>query len=122
MTIVEVLIAITILAGTLLSLASFIGRFTRATADAQLRTVAEQLATERLERARWSGTYAGVDSFARVESAGSIQGYPGFARRTWVRRTGGATGDTLDFKTVTVSVTNPAMPTPVKKTTIIAVF
>jgi Tfp pilus assembly protein PilV len=120
MTLVEVMIAMTILSGALLALATFTGRMTRATADANLRTTAEQLATERLEAARWSGTYTALDTFARTET--SIAGFTGYRRQTWVARTGGATGDSLDFKTVTISVTNPVMATPVRKTTIIAVF
>lgn len=120
MTLVEVLIALTILSGALLALATFSGRFTRANTDARLRTTAEQLATERLEAVRWSGTYVAVDSFVRTENP--VVGYAGYRRQTWVARTGGALGDTLDYKTVTVSVTAPALRAPVRKTTVIAVF
>lgn len=120
MTLVEVLVAIVILGGSLTALAVFTGRFTRATADSRIRTTAQQLASERLEASRWSGTYAALDTFARTEFP--VAGYDGFRRETFVQRTGGAVGDTLDYKTVTVRVSHLSLPEPVRQTTIIAVF
>lgn len=120
MTLVEVIVALVILGGSLTALAVFTGRFTRATADSRIRTTAQQLAAERLEASRWSGTYAALDSFVRTENP--VTGHPGFRRETFVQRTGGAVGDTLDYKTVTVRVSHLNLAEPVRQTTIIAVF
>ena len=120
MSLVEVIVAVVILGGALTSLAVFTGRFTRAAADSRLRITAEQLASERLEQARGSGTYAALDSFARVEDP--VNGFPGYRRQTFVQRTGGTVNDSLDYRTVTVAVSHASLPAPVRQTTIISVF
>lgn len=114
----EVVIALGVLAAALLSLASFGQRFAFGASRGAIRLSASDLATERLETARTQATYAALDTLARTEL--SVTGYPGFRRITVVRRT---TTPALEYRTVTVLVTHPALAgDTVRKTTIVGSF
>jgi hypothetical protein len=86
-----------------------------------LRVTAAQLAADRLEAAKGAPRYTAIESLY-VATEASIAGYPGYARRTWVTRVGGTASDTIDYKIVTVQVTNSQMPGNVRKTTVIAPY
>lgn len=116
-TLVEVVFAVAMLGGVLLGFAVFTRNFARASNAASLRAAASDLAVERLEAAKAATTYAAVDGFAGTEAA--IAAAPGYARRTVVAQTRTAQ---VDYKTITVTVTHPAMARPVSKTTAIAAF
>lgn len=116
-TLVEVLVALAILATATLAFAAFGERFARASNAAALRSTASDLAVERLELIRSHTDYATLDGYAGTEA--TIAGAPGFARRTAVRRT---LTPTADYRTVTVTVSHAALPTPVAKTTAIAAY
>lgn len=118
-TLVEVIIAIVLLGGVLLSFAEFTRRFVRAGSAASIRSTASDVAVDRIEVAKSLTSYAGIDSLVRTETITPQVGGPTFTRRTAVRRTAGLQGD---YRTVTVTVTHPTLPAPVKKTTIIAAF
>lgn len=120
MTLIEVMIALVILSGALVLLAGFMARFAHSIGETQARTTANQLAAERLEFARQAGLYTNVDTIATTENP--VAGYPGFTRQTVVTRVGGGTSDTLDYKIVTAIVSASGLTTPVRKTTIIAVY
>ncbi|MDE3053235.1 MAG: hypothetical protein KGJ70_05065, partial [Gemmatimonadota bacterium] len=82
-----------------------------------------ELAANRIELIKGSTNYASIDSFAVTET--SIPGsstYAGFTRRTYVQHVGGAVTDSVDYRIVTVVISNPVMPDTVKKTTAIAAF
>lgn len=67
--------------------------------------------------------YAAIESlFVATET--SIPNNAGFRRQTWVTRIGGALTDTIDYKIVTVQVSNSqlANTATVRKTTTIAPF
>ena len=113
----EVLVAITLLGGTLLSFATFTQKFTHNTAAAAMRSTASDLAVERIEAVRQATTYAAIDGFVATEP--SISGFPGYVRRTYVRRT---QSTTVDHKTVTVVVASRALGDSVVKTSIVAAF
>jgi len=117
MTLIEVMIALVILTGALLGMGKFITSFSHATSDGALSSVASDLVLDRLETIKGSTSYAGLDAYAGTESA--ITGFTGYTRVTQVTRTLDATED---YKAITVTVSNPGLNTPVKKSTIIAVF
>jgi prepilin-type N-terminal cleavage/methylation domain-containing protein len=106
LSLVEVMVALGILGGVMLGLGMF---------------AAAQLASERLEKVKGAPRYSAVESlFVATES--SIPFNAGFFRQTWVTRVGGLATDTIDYKIVTVQVTNSQMPGSVRKTTVLAPF
>ena len=117
MTLIEVMIALVILTGALLGMGKFITSFSHATSDGALSSVASDLVLDRLETIKGSNSYALLDSYNATELA--IPGFTGYKRVTQVTRTLNAT---TDYKAVTVTVSNPGLNTPVKKSTIIAAF
>ena len=120
MTLVEVIVALVILAGAMIALARFIGTFSRTVNDSAVKAEATQLAAERLEVVKAIQRYADVEAAAITET--DIVGHRNFTRRTVVRRVGGAASDDEDYKIVTVIVSAPALRTPVKRTTVISEF
>lgn len=127
MTIIEVIFAIMILSGVMLALSRFGQGFTKATRNSANLTIASDLATARIEAIRGHGEYATLVSTFNGKSetsadAGanpSMSGYDGFTRATKVLLT---QNDTLDFVTVTVTVTAQVLLNPMNKTVVIAAF
>jgi Tfp pilus assembly protein PilV len=117
MTLIEVMIALVILTGALLGMGKFITSFSHATSDGALSSVASDLVLDRLETIKGTTSYVGIDAYAVTEN--SITGFAGYKRVTQVLRTLDAT---QDYKAITVTVSNPGLSTPVKKSTIIAAF
>lgn len=118
MTLIEVMIAIVILTGALLGMGRFVTTFSRTSSEGSLSSTASDLVLDRLEQVKAYGVYANIaTTFATVEAV--IPGYPGFSRQTQVLRTNTAS---TDYTAVTVTVTNPSMAKPVKKSTLIAAF
>lgn len=121
LSLVEVVVALSILGGVLLALGAFSGRLSASTSKARIRIAAAQLASERLETVKSAARYSVIESLY-VSTENSIAGNPGFTRRTWVSRVGGAVTDTIDYKIVTVQVTNAQLAGNVRKTTVIAPY
>lgn len=121
MTIVEVVIAITLLTGCLLSMVVFVARFARATRLMNARNTASELVADRIEDVKGAVRYSVIDSIYAITETG-ITGAPGFTRRTLVQHVGGGGPDLDDYKIVTVIVTSPQLTVPSKKTTVIAAF
>lgn len=121
-TLIEVLVAITILAGTVLGMTEFTRGFTRASADASVIARASDAATQQLETVKAWRTYSTlVATYHNADLTFSAAGpYRGLRRRTYAVRTGPTA--TTDHVTVTVEVTGGGLPAPVKRTTIIAAF
>jgi prepilin-type N-terminal cleavage/methylation domain-containing protein len=117
MTLIEVMIALVILTGALLGMGKFITSFSHATSDGALSSVASDLVLDRLETIKGSTSYATLDTYAVTELA--ITGFVGYKRVTQVTRT---LDGTQDYKAITVTVSNPSLSAPVKKSTIIAAF
>jgi Tfp pilus assembly protein PilV len=118
MSLVEVMIALVIFAGALLSLAAFSGRFAHAVGEDTVKATAVELASDRLEAIKSATDYAALETtYATTEAA--ITGFPGYSRQTIMQRVGGGPADLVDYKIVTVVVTSPALLTPVRKTTVI---
>lgn len=120
---VEVIVALGLLTVVLLGLALFVSNMAHNTSDSRLLGTASELAANRLETIKSATDYASIDTFAVKET--SIPGsstYAGFVRQTYVQHVGGAVSDSVDYRIVTVVVSNPAMSDTVKKTTAIAAF
>jgi prepilin-type N-terminal cleavage/methylation domain-containing protein len=127
MTIIEVLFAIVILSGVMLSLSRFGQSFTRAARNAAHLTVASDLAAARLEAVRGHATYATIvstfhnttETSATSGANPSMAGYPGYTRVTLAAQ---SVTDSTDFVTVTVTVTAAVLSKPLAKTAVIAAF
>lgn len=110
-------LTVTIICGTVLAL-DHTAALTPTLSVAEQRTMASELAAERLDAARAARVHA-LDTLAQLESA--IPGYPGFVRVTSVRRVGGATNDSVNYRLVTAAVSTSDLTMPVRKRAIIRV-
>ena len=124
LTLVEVIVSLAILGGVLLALGMFSARLSQATSSARIRVTAGQLVAERLEQVKSAPRYTAIESLY-VATEANITGPDSvgrFTRRTWVTRIGGQVSDTIDYKIVTVQVSEANQPGTVRKTTVIAPF
>lgn len=119
-TLIEIIIAMVILTGVLLAMGKFAVNFTRSVSQSDARTVAVNLASQRLSEIRSSPNYSGLETnYVATETA--IPGFTGYVRRTSITRTGGPRPtNTNDYKTVTVEVSAPGIALPIRKTTVVA--
>jgi prepilin-type N-terminal cleavage/methylation domain-containing protein len=122
-TLVEVMVSLLLLAGVFLGLAKFASNMAHQGAYSRLLNPAEDLAAARLETVKSATTYATIDSMYTATEA-SIPGpqNTGFSRKTLIQHVGGQPADSVDYKVVTVIVTNAALPSAVRKSTVIAAF
>lgn len=121
MTLIEVIIAMVLLTGALLSMGAFIARYANVTGSVARRSEANELVADQLEVVKGALVYSTIESlYAKTEP--SITGHPGLTRQTLITHTGGVAPSLYDYKTVTVIVNGPGLKTPSKKTTIISVF
>ncbi|MEO6443588.1 MAG: prepilin-type N-terminal cleavage/methylation domain-containing protein [Gemmatimonadaceae bacterium] len=114
---IEVMIALTILGTSLIGMAEYGRRYARANGNASMLNSSLDLASARVERVKAERNYTSMDTLAGTEA--TIAGYPSYQRVTTILQT---LNSQVAYKTVTVTVTHPAMPLPVKKTTAIARF
>jgi len=121
MTLIEVVMAVTILATAMLSIAAFMGKFSRIVAVADVKNTANELASQRLEEIKNAPRYSAIDTLYPGTVA-LASPYTGYTRKTLVTHTGGGASDLYDYKTVTVTVSNPRLPAAINRTTIIAAF
>ena len=119
---VEVIVALTILTGSLLGFAVVAQRFTRSNTDVATRTLASDLATSRLEQIKGLRNYTAlVGTYnTQVETWTGTSAYAGFTRRTYVVRTGPNANH--DYTTITVEVSGRSLTPVVRRTTVIAAF
>ena len=121
MTLIEVIVAMVLLTGAMLSMGAFIARYANVSGTVQRRIEANEFVADRLEEVKGALKYSVIESvFAKTEP--SITGHPGLTRQTLVTHTGGAAPSLYDYKTVTVIVNGPGLKTPSKKTTVISIF
>ncbi len=120
MTLIELMIALTILTFVLVSMAAYFMRFASSVYTDNNRSIASALAADRLEMIRGTLRYNAIDTMAVTES--SLPSFPGFARVTEVTHVGGDSLSLVDHKIITVSVTGPKIPTAVKRTLVIAKY
>jgi Tfp pilus assembly protein PilV len=119
MTLLETLIAVTILATAMIGMAEFMANFAHATKTSAVQAGALDLATQRIDSVMHSPTYASIDSMAAIETV--IADSTTYQRQTIVQHVGVPT-DTQDYRTVTVVITPPGGITATRKTTVIAAF
>jgi prepilin-type N-terminal cleavage/methylation domain-containing protein len=120
-TLVEVVVALIVLGVALLGLSLFVSNMAHSGTDSRMIGTANELAADRIETIKSALTYSTLDTrYAGTES--TIPGYSGYTRKTIIRHVGGGATDSLDYRIVTVLVTNSAMTDTVRKTTIIAAF
>lgn len=127
MTLIEVLFAIVILSGVMLALSRFGQGFTRASRNAANLAVASDLASARLEAIKGHANYGTLDSLfngttetsASATASPSMSGYDGYTRTTKAVR---VANDSIDYVTVTVTVTASVLTSPMTKSVIIGAF
>ncbi|MGI8508886.1 MAG: type IV pilus modification PilV family protein [Gemmatimonadaceae bacterium] len=121
MTLIEVMIAVTILATAMLAIAAFMGKFAHAVAVSDVRNTASEIASQRLEDIKTAPRYSLIDSlYPGTVSLASP--YVGYTVTTLVSHTGGTAQALYDYKTATVVVSNGRLDAPLKRSTIIAAF
>lgn len=117
---IEVIVALMLLTAVVLALGGFTAKFAQANSQAHLVIAANEIAAQRLDEVRQQPTYAAIDLLK--DSAGIRYDFQTFGRQTIVKRIGGATTDSADYRLVTVLVTHPSMKKMVSKTTAVAAF
>jgi len=121
LTLIEVMMALTILACAMLSMASYLTKFARTVASADVLATANEIAADQLESVKAAPRYAAIDTLYPGTTA-MTGAYTGYTRVTKVSHTGGGATDLYDYRTITVAVTNSRLTKPVVKTSIIAAF
>jgi Tfp pilus assembly protein PilV len=117
----EVMVALTILATALIGMAEYGRRFANTNATAMTQNTALDIATDRLERVKAERNYTSMDTLGGthtvIVNTGGVN--VSYTRTTTIVRT---LSPIIDYKTVTVSVTRPTMTVPVKKTSAVPRF
>ena len=123
MTLVEVILAIVILSGTMLGLGNFARKFQNANSGSASKTLASDLAAQRVAEIQAYRPYASIVATYHNTSETFTSGtYKGFTRVTLAVRCSSCPTATADYLTVTVTVTGNDLAVPVRKTVIIAAF
>ena len=123
-TLVEVIVALSVLTIALLGLSLFVARMAHNTTTARLTSTATDLTSDRIEAVTSAKTYATIESLY-VATETNIPGppeYKGFTRQTLVQHVGGGPSDSVDFKLITVIVTHPLLSSASRKSSAIAAF
>jgi prepilin-type N-terminal cleavage/methylation domain-containing protein len=122
-TIIEVVIALTLLSVVMVGFVSMTGKTVHIAATSDRQESAIQLVNDRLDQVRADPNYGALDTtYAKTES--SFPTLPGFTRTTVIndcKVTGNGQGNCKgngqdDFKEITVTVTGPGISTPVGRT------
>lgn len=121
LSLIEVMVALGLLGGALMAMAGFAIKLAQTTTRARIRATAGQLISDRLESVKSAPRYAAIDTlFPGTE--GSIAGFPGFVRQTWVTHVGGGVTDSIDYRLITVEVRHPKLGGNMRKTSAIPPF
>ena len=114
-TLIEVILALTILLVVMMMLANTTGKTVHIAATSASQEAAIQLAMDRVEQVRADPKYDGLDTtYAKTET--SFPTLVGFTRRTTILHVGGL-GQTIgDYKKVTVTVTGPGVSPAIVRT------
>ncbi|HJQ64839.1 MAG TPA: prepilin-type N-terminal cleavage/methylation domain-containing protein [Gemmatimonadales bacterium] len=115
-TLIEVILALTILLVVMMMLANTTGKTVHTAATGSNQEAAIQLAMDRVEQVRGDPNYAGLDT-AYVRTETTFPTLSGFTRVTAITRT---TSGNNDYKKVTVTVTGPGLLAPVVRTVTVA--
>jgi prepilin-type N-terminal cleavage/methylation domain-containing protein len=116
-TLIEVMLAIIVLAVVLMSLARYTGSLLHTVSTSNARTTAAEVARERIELVKSDPSYLTLaTSWAGAQTG--FPGYPSMRRTTTVQRVTG-TAPPRDYTIITVQVTEPTMGLPVNVTTVV---
>jgi len=118
-TLIEVMMALVIIAIVLLAMVTATASFVHLVSVEDRKTSALQLVDGRLEAIQMDPNYAGLDT-AYAGTEGSLPTMPGYTRATTILQFGGS-GQTVNYKKVTVTVTGPGLPQPVSRTITVGV-
>jgi prepilin-type N-terminal cleavage/methylation domain-containing protein len=115
-TLIEIIMAVTILSGVVLMMAAPASKFLSTTAKSQRRIAASAAADAQIALVRM---YPNYDSLrVKFDSTRNNVPFPGFTRSTSVVRT--AAGGNGDVTRVVVTINGPGLATPIKRTATIA--
>ncbi|HVZ47932.1 MAG TPA: prepilin-type N-terminal cleavage/methylation domain-containing protein [Gemmatimonadaceae bacterium] len=115
-TLTEVVIALSILLGVIVSLTTLTAKTVHVAATSDREQAAIQLVTDRTDQVRADPDYGGLDTtYAKTET--SFATLPGFQRVTTVTR---VTTSSNDYKKVTVTVTGPGLTSAISRTVVVA--
>ena len=117
-TLIEVILALTILLVVMMMLASTTGKTVHIATTSGNQNAAIQLALDRVEQVRADPRYDALDT-AYTATETTFPTLSGFTRVTSIVRTGGL-GQPNDYKKVTVRVTGPGVSPPVVRTVTVA--
>ncbi len=120
-TLVEVVVAVVLLAVVVLGLQGTTGKFTRLVQDSGQRTVGIRLAEDQVELVRADPVYAELE--ARYEGTETdVDGNEGLDRVTSIRQVVDSldTGGVVSYKIITVTVEGQGLEAPIKRTVIVA--
>ena len=113
-TLIEVMMALTIIAGVLLAMGAATASFVHEVAVGNRNAMALQLVDDRIETVQTDPYYAGLDTaYAGTET--DFPTLPGYTRTTTILAVGGA-GQSVNYKKVTVTVAGPGLAQPVART------
>ncbi|MDQ8165980.1 MAG: prepilin-type N-terminal cleavage/methylation domain-containing protein [Gemmatimonadota bacterium] len=123
MTLVEVILAIVILSGTMLGLGNFARKFQSSNSGSTSKALASDLAAQRIADVLAYRPYSSIVSTYNGTSESYTTGvFAGLTRATSAVRCSGCPTATTDYITVTVSVSGNDLSTAVTKTVVVAAF
>jgi prepilin-type N-terminal cleavage/methylation domain-containing protein len=117
-TLIEVMLAVVMLGVVLVSLARYTGQFLHTVSTATVRTIAADVARERISLVDQDPSYTTL----AATWAGTQTGFPGYPNMQRVTTVSRVTGNTppRDYTVVTVRVTEPTMGQAIDVTTVVA--
>jgi prepilin-type N-terminal cleavage/methylation domain-containing protein len=118
MTLIEVMIALSIITTAMLGLGAFLPNFMHVSAQGTIQSAASDIAVTQVETIKAWPTYSTLSTFAATTSTG-LTNCLGCTRVTAVTHT---LTTTADYETISVTVSGPNIAVPVEKTTVIAAF
>lgn len=114
-TLIEIMMALVVLTIAILGLATSTSGFMHVVTVGQERSTAIQLAQQRIEQIQMDPDYAGLDTTYGGTETG-LPGASGYTRITTIVDT----ADSLNYKTITVSVIDPTAADTIRRTIIMA--
>ncbi|HZS58554.1 MAG TPA: prepilin-type N-terminal cleavage/methylation domain-containing protein [Gemmatimonadaceae bacterium] len=107
MTLVEVLVSLVILAGSLVAMGNFMGKFSQNQRFASLRQDEIDLATDLVDSVGHASTYASIPGYAGTTSI--TRDGATFSRVVTVKQIGGGPTSVVNYYLVTAAVSSTAM-------------
>jgi prepilin-type N-terminal cleavage/methylation domain-containing protein len=107
MTLIEVLVALVILSGSLLAMGNFMGKFTENQKFASLRQDEIDIATDLIDSVEHASTYASIPGYAGTVS--ETRDNASFSRTTTVLQMGGGATSVVNYYLISTAVTTAAL-------------